>query len=59
MDTARVVFIGAAYFFWVLAAIMLVGSVFSGFDTPIILTFLGLFVIGLIFFVLNKVTARK
>ena len=59
MDTARVFFIGAAYFFWVLAAIMLVGSVFSGFDPPIILTFLGLFVIGLIFFVLNKVTARR
>lgn len=59
MDTARVVFIGVAYFFWVLAAIMLVGSVFSGFSTPIILTFVGLFIVGLIFFVLNKVTARK
>ena len=59
MDTLRVVFMGAAYFFWVLAAIMLVGSVFSGFDTPIILTCVGLFVAGLICFVLNKVTARK
>ena len=57
MDTARVVFMGVAYFLWVLAAIMLVGSVFSGMN--IFLTAVGLFIAGLVFFVLNKVTARK
>ena len=57
MDTLRVVFIGAAYFFWVLAVIMLVSSVFSG--GVIFLTAVGLFIAGLVFFVLNKVTARK
>ena len=57
MDTARVVFMGAAYFFWVLAVIMLVSSVFSG--GVIFLTAVGLFIVGLVFFVLNKVTARK
>jgi len=48
---------GAAYVFWVLAAIMLVSSVFSG--SNIFFTAVGLFIVGLIFFVLNKVTARK
>lgn len=57
MDTARVFFMGAAYVFWVLAAIMLVSSVFSG--SNIFFTAVGLFIVGLIFFVLNKVTARK
>ena len=57
MDTARVFFMGAAYFFWVLAAIMLVSAVFSG--ATIFYTAVGLFIVGLIFFVLNKVTARK
>ena len=57
MDTLRVVFIGAAYFFWVLAAIMLVSSVFSG--GVIFFTAVGLFIAGVVFFVLNKVTARK
>ena len=57
MDTLRVVFMGAAYFFWVLAAIMLVGSVFSG--ATIFFTAVGLFIAGVIFFVLNKVTVRK
>ncbi len=57
MDTARVFFMGAAYFFWVLAAIMLVSSVFSG--GVIFWTAVGLFIVGLVFFVLNKVTARK
>ena len=57
MDTLRVVFMGAAYFFWVLAAIMLVSSVFSG--GVIFFTAVGLFIAGVVFFVLNKVTARK
>ena len=57
MDTARVFFMGAAYFFWVLAVIMLVSSVFSG--GVIFWTAVGLFIVGLVFFVLNKVTARR
>ncbi len=57
MDTARVFFIGAAYFFWVLAAIMLVSSVFSG--STIFFTAVGLFIAGLIFFLLHRFTARK
>ena len=57
MDTARVFFIGAAYFFWVLAAIMLVSAVFSG--ATIFYTAVGLFIAGLIFFLLHRFTARK
>ena len=57
MDTARVFFIGLAYFLWVLAAIMLVGSVFSGLN--IFLTAVGLFIGGLVFFLLHRFTARK
>ena len=57
MDTARVFFIGAAYFFWVLAAIMLVGAVFSG--MTIFLTAVGLFIAGLVFFLLHRFTARR
>ena len=57
MDTARVFFIGAAYVFWVLAAIMLVSSVFSGLN--IFLTAVGLFIVGLVFFLLHRFTARR
>ncbi len=57
MDTLRVFFIGASYFFWVLAAIMLVGSVFSGMN--IFLAAVGLFITGLVFFLLHRFTARK
>ena len=57
MDTARVVFIGAAYFFWVLAAIMLVSAVFSG--ATIFYTAVGLFIAGLVFFLLHRFTARR
>ena len=58
MDTLRVVFIGAAYFFWVIGAIYLVFSVAAeGWAAKI--TALVLIVIGLIFFGLNKVTARR
>ena len=57
METARVFFIGAAYFLWVLAAIFLVGAVFSG--MTIFLTAVGLFIVGLIFFLLHRYTARR
>ena len=57
MDTARVFFIGAAYVFWVLAAIMLVSSVFSG--SNIFFTAVGLFIAGLLFFLLHRFTARR
>ncbi len=57
MDTARVFFIGAAYVLWVLAAIMLVSSVFSG--SNIFFTAVGLFIGGLLFYLLHRFTARK
>ena len=58
MDTLRVVFMGLAYFMWVLGAIFLVSSVASeGFT--ILITALVLIAVGVVFFVLNKVTARK
>ena len=58
MDTLRVVFMGLAYFMWVLGAIFLVSSVASeGYN--ILITAIVLIVVGVVFFVLNKVTARK
>ena len=58
MDTLRVVFLGLAYFMWVLGAIFLVSSVVSeGYN--ILITAVVLIVIGVVFFALNKVTARK
>ena len=58
MDTLRVVFMGLAYFMWVLGAIFLVSSVVSeGYN--ILITAVVLIVIGVVFFALNKVTARK
>ncbi len=58
MDTLRVVFMGLAYFLWVVGGIFLVFSIASeGWTSKI--TALVLIVIGLIFFGLNKVTARR
>ena len=49
---------GLAYFMWVLGAIFLVSSVVSeGYN--ILITAVVLIVIGVVFFALNKVTARK
>ena len=58
MDTLRVVFMGLAYLFWVLGVIFLVSSVASE-GTTILITALVIIVVGVVFFVLNKVTARR
>ena len=58
MDTLRVVFMGLAYFFWVLGAIFLVSAVASE-GYRIWATALVMILVGVVFFVLNKVTARK
>ena len=58
MDTLRVVFMGLAYFMWVLGVIFLVSSIASEGYT-ILITALVLILVGAVFFALNKVTARK
>ena len=58
MDTLRVVFMGLAYFLWVVGVIFLVSSIVSEGYT-ILITALVLILVGVGFFALNKVTARK
>lgn len=57
MDVLRTAFIALAYALWILGLVLLVSSVFSGMN--IFLTGVALVVIGLIFFGLHKVTARR
>lgn len=57
MDVMRTAFMGLAYVFWVLGLVMLVGSLFSG--ATIFWTAVGLFVVGTVFYILNKVTKRR
>ena len=53
----RTAFMGLAYVFWVLGLVMLVGALFSG--ATIFWTAVGLFVVGTVFYILNKVTKRR
>lgn len=57
MDVMRTAFMGLAYVFWVLGLVMLVGALFSG--ATIFWTAVGLFVVGTVFYILNKVTKRR
>lgn len=57
METARVFFIGAAYFFWVIGAFFLVFAVAAGMSALIPAAVLIL--VGLVFFLLHRFTARR
>jgi len=57
MDVMRTAFMGLAYVLWVLGLVMLVGALFSG--ATIFWTAVGLFVVGTVFYILNKVTKRR
>ena len=57
MDVMRTAFMGLTYVFWVLGLVMLVGALFSG--ATIFWTAVGLFVVGTVFYILNKVTKRR